>query len=88
MARSLIDDQPGKLFEISDEAGINFKPTITCDGENRVWVVWSATRANWWHILARSIADGQLGVVVQLSENDSPECFLCAMFDEWRNLRS
>ena len=42
-------------FIVSEEKGTDNRPRITCTGDNKVWVVWSAKRNGNWDIFTRSI---------------------------------
>ncbi|MCK4716012.1 MAG: DUF3604 domain-containing protein [Candidatus Marinimicrobia bacterium] len=54
-------------FIVSEEKGIEYRPRITCAGDNKVWVVWSAKRNGNWDIFARSIYQEQLSKEFRVS---------------------
>jgi hypothetical protein len=75
LLRSLKGNRPGQILEISDDPGINFQPRIACDGQDKIWVVWSAIRKGKWCILARSASGDQLSPIITLGTGKHEQAF-------------
>jgi len=78
------------------EPGIIHQPAIAVDGEGTIWCAWGQTGSDdVMHLMARPVADGEPGKIVNLAESAGSESFADAGTDQagrvwvtWQSMRA
>ncbi len=58
-----------------------FRPAIAIDGQDTIWVIWSAQQAGNWDLYARWVKGDQLGEIQRLTTDLGPDIFAVATTD-------
>jgi len=79
MAATFDGREVGEPVSVSSGPGDNFRPQVAAPDDGTVWVIWPSRVKGNWDIYARSLANGQVGPVLRLSDAKGPDLHCSAI---------